>query len=67
MITHYLLGKNVTWNTIEKVKLKNCVDFYRLTKIGIVRDVTDCGGLLAIQCADNQIFQVETWEVDVVI
>jgi hypothetical protein len=66
MTTHYLLHKRVSWNTLERVRLTDGVNFFRKEHFGVVCDVTQCGGLLAIRNESNgTTCQVETWEVEI--
>jgi hypothetical protein len=66
MIRSYLLNKRVSWNTLERVRLTDGVHFFRKEHFGIVCDVTQCGGLLAIKNeANGLLLEVETWEVEI--
>ena len=64
MITHRLLNKRVSWNILEKVKLGNTVHYIRKMRFGVVKDVSQCGGLcLVVEDSGNR-YELETPELD---
>lgn len=64
MVTHYLMGKRVSWNEIVRVKFKTGVDFFRKINYGTVKDVSQCGGLCLIFDDEGNKHEVETPEVE---
>lgn len=64
MITHRLLNKRVSWNILEKVKLGNTVHYIRKMRFGVVKDVSQCGGLcLVVEDSGNR-HELEVCECD---
>jgi hypothetical protein len=48
MITHHMMNKRVSWNTLEKVKLGKTVHYIRKMQFGVVKDVSQCGNLCLV-------------------
>jgi hypothetical protein len=48
MISHHMMNKRVSWNTLEKVKLGKTVHYIRKMQFGIVKDVSSCGNLCLV-------------------
>jgi hypothetical protein len=64
MITHYLMEKRVSWNTLEKVKLGKTIHYVRKMHFGVVKDVSQCGNLCLVVDDIGNRHEVETPEVD---
>ena len=64
MITHHLLNKRVSWNTLEKIRLGKNVEYVRKMNFGVVRDVTSCGGLCLVIDDNEEKHEIETAELD---
>ncbi len=65
MITHYMQNKQVSWNTLEKIKLGRTVEYIRRNHEGTVIDVSQCGGLCLVLDSKGEKHEIETPELDV--
>ncbi len=64
MISHHMMNKRVSWNILEKVKLGNTVHYIRKMRFGVVKDVSQCGGLcLVVEDSGNR-HELEVCECD---
>jgi hypothetical protein len=64
MIIHHLVQKRVSWNVLEKVKLGNTVHYIRKMKFGVVKDISQCGGLCLVVEDNGNRYEIETPELD---
>lgn len=64
MISHYIINKRVSWNILEKVKLGNTVHYIRKMYFGVVKDVSQCGGLVLVVEDSGKQHELEMAEVD---
>lgn len=64
MIQHYLYQKRVTWQTLERIQAKRCVDFQRITHRGIVVDVDCTNTLAAVRKDSGDIAEVAICDLD---
>ena len=64
MITSYLHNKRVSWNVLEKVKLGNTVHYIRKMYFGVVKDVSQCGGLCLVVEDSGKRYELEVCECD---
>ncbi len=64
MITHHMVNKRVSWNTLEKVKLGKTVHYIRKMKFGVVKDVSQCGNLCLVVDDIGNRYELEVCECD---
>lgn len=55
MIQHYMVGKQVSWYTLELKPAGNKKDYVRVYKSGMVKRVDDSNTLALVQCEGKDI------------
>lgn len=65
-LSHYLMGKNVFWNTLERYQIPGKeISYRRVINIGTVKDVSSCGKLCLVVAHNGVHEEVETFELEV--
>lgn len=59
---HYLDGKPVVWQTLERIKLGRSIEFYRKDHYGHVMRVSPCGNIAMVKQHDA-IVEVDVCEL----
>lgn len=63
MISSYLVGKDVTWYTLEKSYEGGKPEYIRVHNSGTIKDVSSCGGLCCVIDSVGTYHELETADI----